>query len=53
VVVLLVLTGVSGFLGDQISSSSIWIWSTVVQDQLPSDKSWKDPVPGCSLFLVF
>ena len=33
VVVLPVLTSVTALLGDQLSSSSIWVWSAVAQDQ--------------------
>jgi hypothetical protein len=33
-VVIPVLTGLSAQLGDQVSPSDIWIWSTKVQDQL-------------------
>ena len=32
--VLPVLTGVPVLLGDQLSPGSIWVWSTVAQDQL-------------------
>ena len=34
VVVLPVLTGVSALLGDQLSPSNIYVWSTMAQDQL-------------------
>jgi hypothetical protein len=33
-VVLPVIIGVSALLGDQLSPGSIWVWSTVAQDQL-------------------
>ena len=33
--VLLVFTGVSGLLEDQLSPDGIWVWNTVAQEQLP------------------
>jgi hypothetical protein len=44
---------VSSFLGDQLSCGGILVRRAVAQEQLSgSDRNWKDPVPGCSCFLM-
>ena len=43
VVVLAVLTGVSVFLGDQLSPGCIWVWSTMTQDQFQTQRETGRP----------
>jgi hypothetical protein len=54
VVISTVVTGLSVLLGDQLSPSDVWVWSTVTQDQLralwhriTSGRRWK-PEGSCS-----